>query len=149
MRDELNKNQPIKQKYCTKLGNFADLNCLIMGIIKVENIRVFAYHGCLKEETKIGSDYRVDLEVKADLQTSANTDKLTDTVDYVFLNRVIKEEMDTASHLLETVAKRILNRIFNEDTLVKKATVWVSKLNPPIGGDVERVTIKMTDKRKK
>jgi len=119
-----------------------------MGIIKVENIRVFAYHGCLKEETKIGSDYRVDLEVKADLQTSAVTDKLGDTVDYVFLNKVIKEEMEIASHLLETVAKRILNRIFNEDKLVKKATVWVSKLNPPIGGDVERVTIKITDKRK-
>jgi len=119
-----------------------------MGIIKVENIRVFAYHGCLKEETKIGSDYRVDLEVKADLQTSAVTDKLSDTVDYVFLNKVIKEEMEIASHLLETVAKRILNRIFNEDKLVKKATVWVSKLNPPIGGDVERVTIKMTDKQK-
>ena len=120
-----------------------------MGIIKVENIRVFAYHGCLKEETKIGSDYRVDLEVKADLQTSAATDKLSDTVDYVFLNRIIKEEMEIASYLLETVAKRILNRIFNEDKLVKKATVWVSKLNPPIGGDVERVTIKMVDKRKK
>jgi len=119
-----------------------------MGIIKVENIRVFAYHGCLKEETKIWSDYRVDLEVKADLQTSAVTDKLSDTVDYVFLNKVIKEEMEIASHLLETVAKRILNRIFNEDELVKKATVWVSKLNPPIGGDVESVTIKMTDKRK-
>ncbi len=119
-----------------------------MGIIKVENIRVFAYHGCLKEETKIGSDYRVDLEVKANLQASAKTDKLNDTVDYVFLNRVIKEEMEKPSHLLETVAKRILNRIFNEDKLVKKATVWVSKLNPPIGGDVERVTIKMTDKRK-
>lgn len=120
-----------------------------MGIIKVENIRVFAYHGCLKEETKIGSDYRVDLEVKANLQASAKTDKLNDTVDYVFLNRIIKEEMEKPSHLLETVAKRILNRIFNEDKLVKKATVWVSKLNPPIGGDVERVTIKMTDKRKK
>jgi len=120
-----------------------------MGIIKVENIRVFAYHGCLKEETKIGSDYRVDLQVEANLQTSSKTDKLSDTVDYVFLNKVIKEEMDIPSHLLETVAKRILNRIFNEDKLIKKATVWVSKLNPPIGGDVERVTIKMTDKRKK
>lgn len=120
-----------------------------MGIIKVENIRVFAYHGCLKEETKIGSDYRVDLQVEANLQTSAKTDKLSDTVDYVFLNRIIKEEMGIASHLLETVAKRILDRIFNEDLLVKKATVWVSKLNPPIGGDVNRVTIKMTDKRKK
>ena len=50
-----------------------------MGIIKVENIRVFAYHGCLKEETKIGSDYRVDLKVKANLQESAKTDKLSDT----------------------------------------------------------------------
>jgi len=120
-----------------------------MGIIKVENIRVFAYHGCLKEETKIGSDYRVDLQVKANLQESAITDKLNDTVDYVFLNRVIKEEMEKPSHLLETVAKRILNRIFNEDQLVEKASVWVSKLNPPIGGDVARVTIKMTDTRKK
>lgn len=120
-----------------------------MGIIKVENIRIFAHHGCLSEETKIGSDYRVDLKVEANLQTSAKTDKLSDTVNYVFLNRVIKEEMNIPSYLLETVAKRILNRIFSEDTMVKKATVWISKLNPPIGGDVERVTIKMTDKRKK
>tara|TARA_R110002049_G_scaffold292252_2_gene476639 strand:+ start:22611 stop:22973 length:363 start_codon:yes stop_codon:yes gene_type:complete len=120
-----------------------------MGIIKVENIRVFAHHGCLKEETKIGSNYRVDLQVKANLQTSAISDKLIDTVDYVFLNRIIKEEMAIPSQLLETVAKRILNRIFNEDTMVKKATVFISKLNPPIGGDVAKVTIKMTYKRKK
>lgn len=119
-----------------------------MGIIKVENIRVFAHHGCLKEETKIGCDYRVDLKIKANLQTSAKTDDLSDTVDYVFLNRIVREEMLKPSKLLETVAKRILNRIFNEDKLVDKATICVSKLNPPIGGDVEMVTIKMTEKRK-
>jgi dihydroneopterin aldolase len=119
-----------------------------LGIIKVENIRVFAHHGCLKEETKIGSDYRVDLEVKANLQTSSKTDNLGDTVDYVLLNKIVKEEMQQPSKLLETVAKRILNRIFKEDALVKKASVSVSKLNPPIGGDVESVTIKMTVRRK-
>ncbi|MEO8934286.1 MAG: dihydroneopterin aldolase [Xanthomarina sp.] len=120
-----------------------------MGIIKVENIRVFAHHGCLKEETIIGCDYRVDLEIKARLKKSAKTDALNDTVDYVFLNRIVKEEMLIASKLLETVAKRILDRIFKEDKLVKKASISVSKLNPPIGGDVEMVTIKMTEKRKK
>ncbi|WP_439153389.1 dihydroneopterin aldolase [Winogradskyella sp.] len=120
-----------------------------MGIIKVENIRVFAHHGCLKEETLIGSDYRVDLQVKANLKSSAISDKLEDTVDYVFLNKVVREEMAQPSKLLETVAKRILNRIFKEDKLVNKATVSVSKVNPPIGGDVELVTIKMTEKRKK
>jgi dihydroneopterin aldolase len=120
-----------------------------MGIIKVENIRVFANHGCLKEETAIGSDYRVDLEVKANLSTSSKSDKLNDTVDYVFLNKVVREEMSTPSKLLETVAQRILTRIFSEDKLVQKATVSVSKINPPIGGDVEMVTIKLSEKRKK
>lgn len=119
-----------------------------MGIIKVENIRVFANHGCLSEETKIGSDYRVDVTVKANLKTSAKTDALSDTVDYVFLNKVVREEMAKPSQLLETVAQRILNRIFNEDKMVNKATVSVRKINPPIGGDVEMVTIKLTEKRK-
>jgi dihydroneopterin aldolase len=120
-----------------------------LGIIKVENIRVFANHGCLTEETKIGSDYRVDLEVKANLQPSAKSDLLSDTVDYVFLNRIVREEMKKPTHLLETVAKRILVRILNESEMVNKVTVAISKLNPPIGGDVEMVTIKMTEKRKK
>jgi dihydroneopterin aldolase len=140
---------PNNQKYCAKLGNFDDLKSHTMGIIKVENIRVFAHHGCLQEETKIGSDYRVDLKVEANLQTSAKSDKLVDTVDYVLLNRIVSDEMGKPTYLLETVGKRILDRIFKESELVKKATVWVSKLNPPIGGDVEKVTIKMTDKRKK
>ncbi|HLV14624.1 MAG TPA: dihydroneopterin aldolase [Xanthomarina sp.] len=120
-----------------------------MGIIKVENIRVFAHHGCLQEETKIGSDYRVDLEIKANLKKSAKSDELSHTVDYVFLNRIVREEMLIPSKLLETVAKRILDRIFKEDKTIKKASVYVSKLNPPIGGDVEMVTIKMSEKRKK
>lgn len=120
-----------------------------MGIIKVENIRVFANHGCLKEETAIGSDYRVDLVVRANLSKSAETDDLGDTVDYVFLNKVVREEMAKPSKLLETVAQRIIDRILNEDKLVTKVTVAVSKINPPIGGDVKMVTIKLSEKRKK
>ena len=120
-----------------------------MGIIKVENIRVFAHHGCLKEETAIGSDYGVDVVVNADLSKSAQTDELSDTVDYVFLNKVVREEMAKPSKLLETVAQRIIDRILNEDRLVTKVSVSVSKINPPIGGDVEMVTIKLSEKRKK
>jgi len=78
-----------------------------MGIIKVENIRVFTNHGCLDEETKIGSDYRVDLEVKANLKTSAKTDKLFDTVDYVFLNKVVREEMAIASKKMTQKRKKL------------------------------------------
>ena len=119
-----------------------------MGTIKIKNIRVYAYHGCLLEEGKIGSDYRIDVAVKADLSKSSQTDNLSDTVDYVHLNTIVKEEMSIRSKLLEEVSKRILNRILNEIVLVKKAKIAVSKLNPPIGGHVERVTIEMTKKRK-
>lgn len=119
-----------------------------MGIIKVENIRIYAHHGCLPEETIIGSDYRVDLKVNADLQSSAESDALEDTVDYVLLNAIVKEEMAKPSKLLETVAKRILTQIFIKDQRVTKATVKISKINPPIGGDVEMVTIKLTEGRK-
>ncbi|MFY8189223.1 MAG: dihydroneopterin aldolase [Flavobacterium sp.] len=118
-----------------------------MGIIKLNNVRTFSYHGCLIEESKIGSDYRVDLEVATNLNKSAKTDNLTDTVDYVHLNKIIKEEMDIRSKLLEHVAKRIIDRIFNEIKSVKKIVVSVAKLNPPIGGDVESVEIEMRAKR--
>lgn len=118
-----------------------------MGIIKVNNIKLYAYHGCLDEEAKIGSAYRVDVSVKADLKKSAKTDELADTVDYVHLNHVVKEEMAIRSKLLEEVAQRILERFFRELKMLQKATVSVSKINPPIGGNVEEVVIILTKER--
>lgn len=119
-----------------------------MGTIKVQNIRVYAYHGCLLEEGKIGSDYRVDVKVKADLSKSTISDELKDTVDYVHLNLIVKEEMAIRAKLLEHVADRIIQRIFNELLMVVKATISVSKINPPIGGNVEKVTVTIRKKRK-
>lgn len=118
-----------------------------MGTIKISNIKVYAYHGCLVEEGKIGSDYRIDLAVKADLTKSAKTDHLADTVDYVHLNKIVKEEMAVRTKLLETVASLILDRILLEIPIVNKAKIKVSKLNPPIGGNVEMVSIIMERNR--
>ena len=120
-----------------------------MGIIQVNNIRIFTNHGCLDEEAKIGSEYRVDVEVKANLKKSSSTDELEDTVDYVHLNHIVKEEMAIRSKLLEHVAERILTRFFTELPMIQKAKISVSKINPPIGGNVEEVVIVLTKKRKK
>lgn len=118
-----------------------------MGIIKLKNIRTYSYHGCLIEEGKIGSDYSVDLEVKTDLRKSSVSDNLEDTVDYVLLNRIVEEEMAIRSNLLEHVAHRIIKRIFDEVPEISRIILGVSKLNPPIGGDVEAVTIEMEEYR--
>ena len=118
-----------------------------MGKITVSNIRVYAYHGCLEEESIIGSDYLVTVEIKADLEKASVSDNLADTVDYVFINKVVKEEMRISSKLLEHVAKRILSRVFDEMKSVTKAVISVSKMNPPIDGDVEMVTVTLKEKR--
>ena len=118
-----------------------------MGKVRLDNIRLFAFHGCLKEEGVIGSDYRVDLEVQADLDPASRTDRLSDTVDYVVLHGIVKEEMALRSHLLETVGARILDRIFQEVKAVEKAEVSISKINPPIGGDVQQVTVVLNKSR--
>ncbi|WP_333599000.1 dihydroneopterin aldolase [Flavobacterium sp.] len=118
-----------------------------MGTIKLQNIRTFSFHGCLEEEARIGSDYRVDLEIKTDLRKSSTTDELKDTVDYVLLNQIVTQEMAIRSKLLEHVAHRIITRIFREIPAVSRILLAVSKLNPPIGGDVEAVTIEMEEYR--
>ncbi len=119
-----------------------------MGTIKLKNIRTYSYHGCLIEEGKIGSDYSVNLEVKTNLNKSSLSDDLKDTVDYVLLNQIVVEEMAIRSNLLEHVAQRIIQRVFKEVTTISSVKLGVSKLNPPIGGDVEAVTIEMEESRK-
>lgn len=91
----------------------------------------------------IGSDYRVDLEISADLSQPAVSDKLSETVDYVHLNNIVKEEMAIRSNLLEHVAKRIIDRILLEINEVTEIDVEVAKINPPIGGDVESVSVNL------
>ena len=83
----------------------------------------------------------------SNLKKSSRTDDLSDTVDYVHLNHIVKEEMNVRSKLLEEVAQRILNRFFKEIKLLRKATVAVSKINPPIGGNVEEVVVVLTKKK--
>lgn len=123
-------------------------NVIVLGKITVKNIRVYAHHGCLKEETAIGSQYRVDITVNADLKEASLKDSLSYTVDYVLIHHLIKDEMKTPSKLLEHVAQRILNRVFEEMPLIISAKVSVSKINPPIGGDVEMVTVCLKEKRR-
>jgi dihydroneopterin aldolase len=118
-----------------------------MSKIRLKNIRTYSYHGCLIEEGKIGSDYLVNLEIDCDLSTSALSDELKDTVDYVLLNKIVEEEMAIRSKLLEHAANRIINRALLEAPSITKVAVEVSKINPPIGGDVEQVTIIMSKSR--
>jgi dihydroneopterin aldolase len=119
----------------------------VMGKIYLKNIRLYAFHGCMDEEEKIGSDYVVNLVVDTDLSRSSKTDQLADTVDYVAMHDIVKTEMQQRAKLLEHVAERIITKIIADFPSVTKASVKVAKKNPPIGGNVEEVAVRRELKR--
>lgn len=116
-----------------------------MASISVLGIRVYAYHGCLPEETKIGSDYEVNVVLDYDIKQSSDSDDLQHTVDYVSINAIVKKEMARPSKLLEHVVARILAKIIEKHPNISSVEVSVAKQNPPINGDVREVVVK--DKR--
>lgn len=113
--------------------------------IEVAGINVYAFHGCLEEESKIGANYIVDVTLEIDFAEAAQTDDLTKTIDYVIVYNVVRTQMAIRSKLIEHVGQRIVNELKKEFSAVKKLTVKVSKLNPPMNGNVERVSIVIED----
>jgi 7,8-dihydroneopterin aldolase/epimerase/oxygenase len=112
-----------------------------MATIIVEGIRLHAYHGCLKEEALIGGNYIVDISIAADLSKPSESDKLDDTIDYVTVYEIVKKEMATSSKLIEHVAKRIFDTLKKKFPTTESIKVKITKLNPPIPGEVEKVSI--------
>ena len=118
-----------------------------MSAIQLKNIKIYAFHGCLLEEGQIGSDYLVTLLVRANLDKASKSDELTDTVDYVLLQKIVAEQMAIRSKLLEHVGKRIVDKILFDVPLVSYVKVTVAKVNPPIDGDVAAVSVTLATKR--
>lgn len=111
-----------------------------MNRIEVNGIKLYAYHGCLKEEGVIGGHYVVDVTIDTDFSVAAETDDLSNTVDYVDVNRIVTEEMAIRSKLIECVGWRIVEKIKALEN-VANVTVKVTKLSPPINGNVNNVAI--------
>ena len=109
--------------------------------IEVNGIRLYAFHGCLEEEGKIGGNYLVDVSMVTDFQIAAETDTLHNTIDYVVVNRIVREEMAIRSKLIEHVGYRIIERLKTELQNLHSVKVKIIKICPPINGDVENVAI--------
>ncbi|MBA2610472.1 MAG: dihydroneopterin aldolase [Bacteroidetes bacterium] len=113
--------------------------------INIEGIKLYAYHGCLEEEARIGAHYIVDVYMTTDFSEAAKTDDLTKTLDYCTVYEISKAEMAIRSKLIEQVCERIHKKIRKEFSALKSLEVKVTKLLPPMNGDVERVSVVIKD----
>ena len=114
-----------------------------IGIIELEEMRFWAFHGCLESERRNGNLFLVDFHGELDMRKAAGSDNLEDTVNYGLVYDLVKEEMRVPSDLLENVAGRIVRRIAERFPEFVRFSVRVSKRRPPVGGPVQwsRVTL--------
>ena len=118
-----------------------------MSKIILENMEFHAFHGCLEHEQKLGNTFIVSLSLKLNTDLAGQTDNLEDTLNYQLVYDAVKCEMEIPSKLIEHVGQRILDRIYAEFEQITEVGVKLSKLNPPLGGKVDRVTIELERKR--
>lgn len=118
-----------------------------MGKIQIEEMEFYAFHGHYQEEQIVGNRFLVDLELETNLEPAAISDDLEDAVNYQQAYQIIKYEMKrTKSNLLENIANRMLDALFAEMEGIEKASIIIRKLNPPMGGPIKSVGVKMSRK---
>lgn len=104
----------------------------------------YSYHGHFKEEQIVGNKFLVNLKIETNLLKPSTSDDLKDAVNYQRAYELVKEEMEHKSHLLENIARRILDRLFLEMTGMDQVQIKVSKMNPPVGGKMDCVSVTLT-----
>ena len=111
-----------------------------MGLITIQGIRLYAYHGHLPEEAKLGGHFIVNVWVTIDTSIVEITDDLNDTVDYVKIIAIVKEQMAIRSNMIEHPAKRIVDAILPLNK-VQKVKVEVEKIQPPIDASFGKISV--------
>jgi len=119
----------------------------MIGKVELEGLEFHAFHGLYPHERVSGNWFEVDIAVETDFSIAATTDELAGTVNYEVLFRIVKDEMDKPSKLLESVAEKIVTDVLMELPAALSVSLKISKLNPPIGGKAKRATISLFKSR--
>ena len=118
-----------------------------MATIAINGMSFYAHHGCFDQERMIGTHFRVDLVFSTDTSLAEQTDSIDHTVSYLDVYQVVSREMNQPSHLLEHVARRICDAVLAASPAIETIGVKVHKLAPPLGGQMDSVSVELTAHR--
>jgi len=116
---------------------------MVSSYICLKEVRFHAFHGVMSQERRVGADFLLSLRVGYDFSKAMRTDEVGDTLNYAEVCRIVKEEMDKPSALLEHVAGRIADAIFRQFPDVRSIDLELTKQNPPMGADCEGAGVEL------
>jgi dihydroneopterin aldolase len=118
------------------------------GIILIEKLDIYAYHGFFTEEERLGQRFVLDLVLETDLRASSISDALTDTVNYGEVVKVATEAFTARRfNLLEAAARAVALAVLENFPPVTRLEVTLRKPAPPIHATLSSVGIKLEFQR--
>ena len=108
--------------------------------ITLETMKFYACHGVKDEERMIGGHYTVDIAYTIDTNAT-QTDRIEDTVNYAEIFDLVKEEIMIPSLTIEHVSMRIVTAITTHFPQIKALEVKLSKLHPPVAGEMDKASV--------
>ena len=118
----------------------------IESYIYLDEVRFYAFHGVMPQETQVGGEFLVSLRVGYPIQGAMETDDVADTLNYAELFQLVKQQMDIPSKPLEHVAGRIVKAIHEQFPQVSSIHLRITKMNPPMGADAAGAGVELNIK---
>lgn len=110
-------------------------------LIRLERMEFRAYHGCYDLEQKVGNRFHVELELTAELGDVAAEDDVRLAVNYLTAYEEVRRQMAVTQRTIERVAMNIIEALYAAFPQLRHVKCTVSKLAPPLGGKLDRVSV--------
>jgi dihydroneopterin aldolase len=110
--------------------------------IILKGLQVFARHGVLPEENRLGQRFAVDVTAYLDLRPAGESDDYKRTVCYDGLTRMVMETLTAQRfYLIEAAAEAVATALLNGFPLIERVVVEVRKPSAAIDAVFEHVGV--------
>ena len=101
--------------------------------VKLDRMRIRAFHGLLPQEKAVGNIFEVSVDVWLSVPVSCMaTEDIGSTVNYAELAEMVKQIMSVPCDLIETVAVKIMHAVCDRWSFIEGGRVTVTKETPPV-----------------
>ena len=109
--------------------------------IALERMEFHAFHGCYELERTVGNRFTVDLVITTELGDVAAEDRVEKAINYLTVYEIVRRQMAITQHTVERVAMNIIDALYVAFPQIEHLVCTVSKLAPPLGGKLDRVSV--------
>ncbi|MDQ0203723.1 2-amino-4-hydroxy-6-hydroxymethyldihydropteridine diphosphokinase [Pectinatus haikarae] len=118
-----------------------------MDSIIIKDLSVYAYHGFLPEERKLGQNFYISAELFVDLRSAGMHDDISQTVNYAAVCGFINEYTRVhPAKLIETAAEQLAEQILLSFPAIEEVSLSIKKPSAPIGLPLQYVSVKINRK---